>query len=102
MDDRPPALAPTNKECATKFREEIKILNKTYSETLREERGAIKKIQNAKLKKLRLAKWAESIKQNRTTSYAKCHGFPSQPLTFSGNILSAKPKGNLERSKVQS
>ena len=82
-----------------KLREEIKILKKTYAEALPEEKDAVKELQNEKLKKLRLAKRAESIKKNRKQFSANCHGFLSQPFQFARNILSPKPKGNLESSK---
>ena len=86
------------KKCK-ELREEINILKRTFSEALPEQREAVQELQTEKLKQLRLAKRAESLKQNRKKFASNCHKFLSQPFQFSREVLSPKPKGNLESSK---
>ena len=54
------------KKCM-KLREEINILKKAYKEAPREEKPAIHELNVEKIRSLRLAKRAESLKNNRKT-----------------------------------
>ena len=83
------------------LREEIGTLKQAYNEAPVEEKEAIQELNREKLRKLRLLKRAESIKKNRKKFSSNCHEFLSQPYQFSRNVLSPKPKGNLESSKEE-
>ena len=52
-----------------------------------------------KLRKLRLAKRAESLKQSRKKFSSNCKEFLGQPYQFARNILAPKPKGELKSTK---
>ena len=86
------------KKC-TKLREEINLLKKAVEEAPEHEKEAIKELQSEKLKKLRLAKRAETLRKSRKKYAKNCNEFLSQPYDFARNILSPKPKGEMESSK---
>ncbi len=88
------------KKC-TKLREEINLLKKAVKNAPDNEKDAIKELQNEKLKKLRLAKRAETLKKNRKKYSANCREFLSQPYNFARNVLSPSPKGDMESSKEE-
>ena len=83
------------------LREEITVLKKAYAEAPQEEKMAIQELQGEKLKKLRLAKRAESLRQNRKKFSNNCKSFLTQPYQFARNLLSPKPKGEMESSKEE-
>ena len=86
------------KKCS-KLREEINLLKAAVAEAPIEEKDAIKELQKEKLKKLRLAKRAETLKKNRRKYAKNCKEFLSQPYDFARSLLSPKPKGELGDSK---
>ena len=83
------------------LREEITLLKNAYREAPQEEKDGIQELQGEKLKKLRTAKRAESLRQGRKKFSNNCKSFLSQPYQFARNILSPKPKGDLESSKEE-
>ena len=88
------------KKCK-ELREEITVLKKAYTEAPQEEKKAIQELQGEKLKKLRLAKRAESLRHNRKKFSNNCKSFLTQPYQFARNLLSPKPKGEMESSKEE-
>ena len=84
-----------------KLREEITRLKKAYADAPPEEKDGIQELQSEKLKKLRLAKRAESLKQGRKRFSNNCKSFLTQPYQFARNILTPKPRGDLESSKEE-
>ena len=84
-----------------KLREEITLLKRAYAEAPQEEKDGIQELQSEKLKKLRLAKRAESLRQNRKKFSNNCRSFLNQPYQFARNILSQKPKGDMESPKEE-
>ena len=81
------------------LREEINKLKKAYKKAPEEEKEGIDQLQQEKLKKLRLKKRAESIKQNRKKLSRNCTEFLSQPYDFARNIVAPKPTGEMKSSK---
>ena len=86
------------KKCS-KLRSEIKSLKKAVEEAPIGEKRAIIQLQKEKLRSLRLAKRAESMKKHRKKFSKNCKDFLSQPFDFTRNVISPKPKGNLESNK---
>ena len=84
-----------------RLREEIATLKKAYTEAPPEERGGIQEIQREKLKQLRLAKRAESLRQNRKKFSSNCKAFLTQPYQFARDIWSPKPRGDMGSSKEE-
>ena len=83
------------------LREEITLLKRAYAEAPQEEKDGIQELQSEKLKKLRLAKRAESLRKNRKKFSNNCKSFLNQPYQFARNILSPKPKGDMESPKEE-
>ena len=88
------------KKC-NKLRKEIKTLKKAVDEAPLEEKSAIKQLHNEKLRSLRLAKRAESLRKNRKKFSKNCKEFLNQPYDFARKVISPKPKGNLSSSKEE-
>ena len=84
-----------------RLREEINQLKQTYKEAPQDEKEGINELQKEKLKMLRLAKRAESLKQGRKKFSLNCREFLGQPYQFSRNLLAPKPKGDLLSSKEE-
>ena len=61
------------------LREEIKKLKQTYLEAPEEDKEGINELQMDTLKKLRLAKCAESLKNARKKFSSNCKDFLGQP-----------------------
>ncbi|MCP4273336.1 MAG: hypothetical protein GY781_15495 [Gammaproteobacteria bacterium] len=97
---QPAGPSKRQKKCI-KLREEIKKLKVTYKNAPEEEKEAINQLQQEKLKKLRLKKRAESIKQNRKKLSRNCSEFLSQPFDFSRKIIAPKPRGEMKSSKAE-
>ena len=85
------------KKCS-KLRGEINSLKKAVKEAPEYEKQAIKELQSEKLKKLRLAKRAESLRKTRKKYAKNCKDFLTQPYNFARNLL---PKGDLESAKEE-
>ena len=83
------------------LREEIKKLQYVAQQAPEEEKPAIYQLHKAKLKSLRLAKRAESIRKGRKEYSKNCSEFRSQPFEFSRKIISPKPSGNLQSTKQE-
>ena len=84
-----------------RLREEINQLKTAYNEAPQEEKEGINELQKEKIKKLRLAKRAESLKQNRKKFSNNCKAFLGQPYQFARQLLSPKPQGDLQSSKEE-
>ena len=82
-----------------RLRDEINQLKAAYKDAPDAEKEGIKELQSEKLKKLRLAKRAETLKQNRKKFSSNCKEFLGQPFQFARKILSPKPKGDLQSTK---
>merc|ERR1712055_699461 len=87
------------KKCK-KLREEIKKLKKTYKNAPDGEKEAINQLQEEKLKKLRLTKRTESIKQNSKKYSKNCSEFLGQPYDFARKVIAPKPRGVMKSSKA--
>ena len=72
-----------------------------YQAASESEREAIQEANSAKLRQLRLAKRAESIRKYRKKFSANCRQFLNQPYKFSRETIAPKPKGRLESSKEE-
>ena len=83
-----------------KLREEIKVLKETYKNAPEEEKEAINQLQQEKLKKLRLKKRTESLRQNRKKLSRNCSEFLSQPFDFARKMIAPKPSGEIKSSKA--
>ena len=83
------------------LREDIKKLKNAVQQAPEEEREAISQLHREKLKRLRLSKRAESIKQNRKKFSKNCNEFLSQPFDFARKVISPKPSGKLKSSKKE-
>ena len=88
------------KKCSS-LREEINSLKRAVATAPSGEKEAIKELQAEKLKKLRLAKRAEALKQSRKKFASNCKSFLTQPYQFARDLLSPKPKGELKSSKEE-
>ena len=97
---QPAGPSKRQRKCV-KLREEINQLKKAFLEAPQEEKEGIDELQKEKLKKLRLAKRAESLRQGRKKFAANCKDFLGQPYQFARNLLSPRPKGELESTKVE-
>ena len=84
-----------------RLREEINQLKSAYKEAPQDEKEGIKELQAEKLKNLRLAKRAETLKQNRKKFSSNCKEFLGQPYQFARKLLAPKPKGDLQSSKEE-
>ena len=87
-------------KCA-KLRREINELKNAYKVASASEKEAIQEVNSAKLRQLRLAKRAESIRKHRKKFSANCKQFLNQPYKFSREVIAPKPKGRLESSKEE-
>ena len=72
-----------------------------YKEAPREEKEGINELQKEKLKSLRLAKRAETLRQNRKKFSSNCKEFLGQPYQFARSLLAPKPKGDLQSTKEE-
>ena len=97
---RPSGPSKRQRKCR-KLREEINQLKQTYKDAPEHEKEGIDELQKEKLKKLRLAKRAESIRQSRKKFSANCKEFLGQPYQFSRNLLAPKPRGELQSTKEE-
>ena len=88
---RDTAKGPSRRQIkCKKLREEITTLKKAYLEAPQEQKDGIQELQKEKLRKLRLAKRAETIRQNRKKFTNNCKSFLTQPYDFARNLLSQK------------
>lgn len=83
----------------TKLREEINILKETYEKAEDSEKEGIKELQQETLRKLRLAKRAETLRKGRKKFSRNCNAFLSQPFEFARSVIAPRPKGTLKTSK---
>ena len=61
----------------------------------------MKQLQEDKLKTLRLAKRAETMKNNRKKFTKNCNKFLSRSFEFARKLIVPKPKGKLQSSKEE-
>ena len=102
VKQKPPPAGPSKRQRKCKeLRVEIKKLEKAYKNAPEEEKEAIKQLQQEKLKKLRLKKRTESIKQKRKKLSRNCAEFLSQPFDFARKVIAPKPKGDMRSSKAE-
>ena len=102
VNQKPKPAGPSKRQRKCKeLREEIKKLEKAYRNAPEEEKGAIKQLQQEKLKKLRLKKRTESIKQKRKKLSRNCTEFLSQPFDFARKVIAPKPRGDMRSSKAE-
>ena len=95
-----PSAGPSKRQRkCVRLREEINKLKQAYNDAPQEEKEGIAELQREKIKTLRLAKRAESLKQSRKKFSSNCKDFLGQPYQFARNLLSPKPKGELESTK---
>merc|ERR1711879_241310 len=87
-------------KCA-KLRREIKQLKTAYKEAPDSDKPGIQELNSVKLRQLRLAKRAESLRNQRKKFASNCKEFLSQPYQFSREVIAPKPKGKLESSKEE-
>ena len=97
---KPSGPSKRQRKCK-KLRDEINQLKQTYKEAPDEEKEGIDELQREKLKKLRLAKRAESLKQSRKKFTVNCKEFLGQPYQFARNLLAPKPRGELRSTKEE-
>ena len=83
------------------LREDIKLLKENYKNAREEEKAGVKQLQEGKLKELRLAKRAESLKKGRKKYTWNCNAFMSNPFEFAREIIAPKPKGKMSSSKEE-
>ena len=83
------------------MREEISKLKEAHANAPLEEKDAINQLQQEKLKKLRLAKRAESLKSNRKQFKQSSEDFITQPFAFARKVLTPEVKGKLESTKEE-
>ena len=86
------------KKC-NKLRNDIRRLKSAVEEAPTEEKSAIMQLHKEKLRSLRLAKRAESMRKHRKTFSKNSKDFLSQPFDFARKVIAPKPTGNLESSK---
>ena len=95
-------VGPTRRQRKCKrIREEINKLKENYKNAKEEEKEGIKQLQEDKLRELRLAKRAESLKKNRKRYTKNCNAFLSHPFDFAREVIAPKPKGKLSSSKEE-
>ena len=85
----------------SQLRKEINKLKETFNTVAEEEKDAVKELQDEKLKKLRLAKRAETLRKGRKLFTRNCNAFLSHPYDFARNVIAPKPKGNLKSNKEE-
>ena len=85
----------------SKLRKEINKLKETFNSAAEDEKEAIKELQDEKLRKLRLAKRADTLRKGRKLFTRNCNAFLSHPYDFARNVIAPKPKGNLKSSKEE-
>ena len=85
----------------SQLRKEINNLKEAFNNAELDEKDAIRELQDEKLKKLRLAKRAETLKRGRKIFTRNCNSFLSQPFDFARSVIAPKPKGNLKSSKEE-
>ena len=101
-NQKPKPAGPSKRQRKCKeLRDEIKKLEKAYKNAPEEEKEAIKQLQQEKLKKLRLKKRTESIKQKRKKLSRNCSEFLSQPFDFARKVIAPKPRGEMKSSKAE-
>ena len=86
------------KKC-TDLRKEIKLLTEKYANAPDKEKLEIKTKQQEQLKRLRLAKRAETLRKNRKEFSKNCGKFLNNPYSFARNVIAPRPHGNLNSSK---
>ena len=96
----PSGLSKRQKKCK-ELRKEIKKLTQAYKNAPEEEKEAINELGKEKLKKLRLMKRTESIKQRSKKTSRNCAEFLSQPFDFARKIIAPKPTGEMKSSKAE-
>ena len=102
VEQKPRPAGPSKRQRKCKeLREEIKKLEKAYKNAPEEEKEAINQLQQEKLKKLRLKKRTESIKQKRKKLSRNCSEFLSQPFDFARKVIAPKPRGDMRSSKAE-
>ena len=94
-------MPPRGVEKCTRLRKEIKALNTAYLEAPEEEQPAIKELQKEKLKKLRIQKRTESMKQKMRKKKSNTDKFYKEPFAFARKVLDPEVKGNLESTKEE-
>ena len=93
---------PTRRQRKCKrLREEINRLKENYRNAPEEEKEGIQQLQEDKLRELRLAKRAESLKKSRKRYVKNCNSFLSHPFDFAREVIAPKPKGKLNSSKKE-
>ena len=101
-ESKPQTSGPSKRQVkCQKLRSEINQLKETYRNAPEEEKEAIKQLQDDKLKRLRLAKRAETMKRNRKKFSKNCNKFLSQPFEFAREVIAPKPKGQLQSNKEE-
>ena len=96
------ARGPTRRQKKCKrLREEIKKLKENYNNAKEEEKEGIQQLQEDKLRELRLAKRAESLKKSRKRYTRNCNAFLSHPFNFAREVIAPKPKGKLNSTKKE-
>ena len=84
-----------------KLREDINLLKESYKNAREEEKAGIRQLQEGKLKELRLAKRAESLKKGRKKFTRNCNAFMSNPFEFAREVIAQRPKGKMSSSKEE-
>ena len=84
-----------------KLREDINLLKESYRNAREEEKAGVKQLQDEKLRELRLAKRAESLKKSRKKYTRNCNAFMSNPFEFAREVIAPKPKGKMASSKKE-
>ena len=98
--EKPQPRGPSKRQSKCKrLRGEINKLKETYFQAEEGEKEAVQQLQEEKLKELRLAKRAESLRKRRKTFSKNCNQFLSSPFDFARDLLAPKPKGKLESTK---
>ena len=96
------AKGPTRRQRNCKrLREEINQLKENYNSAKEEEKEGIQQLQEDKLRELRLAKRAESLKKSRKRYTKNCNAFLSNPFDFAREVIAPKPKGKLSSTKEE-
>ena len=75
------------------------MLKKAYFDAAEYEKEAIQELQQEKIKQLRLAKRAESLRKNRKKMAKNSSNFLQQPFQFAREVIKPKPKGELKSSQ---
>ena len=83
------------------MRQEIKTLKQAYLQAAEEEKEGVKRLQEDKLRELRLAKRAESLMKKRKAYAKNCNAFLSQPYQFARDQIDPKLNGKLQSSKEE-